>query len=144
MSHRNSMYSIRRRTKMSKTSCPWYRNLTVYSVMQLKLKHVLTLFLSFCRPNALNIINAGFFVKTALLKGSYSYGNVDWDLLFWFFIYIAAIDFLLYVLYKYWRMGGLNCDEQCYCSCWSFLEERLCNAKISVSSCIERFGASMF
>ena len=33
LSHRNSVHSIRRGTKMSKTPGPWYINLTVYSVM---------------------------------------------------------------------------------------------------------------
>ena len=40
MSHRNSKHSVRRRTKILKTSNPWYRNVTVYSVMHLKLKHI--------------------------------------------------------------------------------------------------------
>ena len=63
---------------MSKTSCPLYRNLTVDSVMHLKLKHVLTAFLSFCRLNAIQMHKCKF----SLSKGSYSYVNVKLDPLF--------------------------------------------------------------
>ena len=53
--HRNSVHSVRRGTKMSKMSCPWYRNLIVYSAMHLKLKHTLTAFLSFYWLHAIQI-----------------------------------------------------------------------------------------
>ena len=83
MSHRNSLHAVRRVTKMSKTSSPWYRNLTVYSVMHFKLKHVLT---AFFYPSIdwmqYKCINVSFFVQNALLKGSYWYANVDLDPLF--------------------------------------------------------------
>ena len=94
MSHRNSVHSIRRGTKMSKTSCPWYRNLTLYSVMHLKLKHILTAFLSFYRLNAMQCkcININIFVQNALLKGSYSYANIDLDPLF---VWVNHISLLL-------------------------------------------------
>ena len=60
MSHRNSAHSVRRGEKMSKTSCPLYRILTVYSVMHLKLKHFLTAFLSFFRLNAIQMHKSKF------------------------------------------------------------------------------------
>ena len=82
MSHRNSIHSVRTGTKMSKTSSPWYRNLTVYSSMHFKMKHVLTTFLSFYRLNAIPMHKCKSFVQNALLKGSYSYTNVDLDPLF--------------------------------------------------------------
>ena len=91
MSHWNSVHSVRRGTKISKTLCPLYRNLTVYSVMYLKLKHVLTAFLSFCRLNAIQMLNVGFFVHNELLKGSYSYSYVDLDPLF---VSVNAISLL--------------------------------------------------
>ena len=69
MSHRNSGHSIRRGTKMSKTLCPWYRNLTVYSVMHLKLKHVLTAFLSFYRLNAIQMHKCKFLYPKCTFKG---------------------------------------------------------------------------
>ena len=81
MSHRNSVHSVRRGTKMSKTSCPWY-SLTVYSVMHLMLKHVLTAFYPSIDWMQYKCINLSFFVQNALLKGSYSYTNVDLDPLF--------------------------------------------------------------
>ena len=67
---------------MSKTSCPLYRNLTVYSVMHLKLKHVLTTFLSFCRLNAIQMHHCKYLCPKCTLKGRYSYTNVDLDSLF--------------------------------------------------------------
>ena len=82
MSHRKSVHTVRRRTKMSKTSCPLYRNLTVYFVMHLKLKYVLTAFLSFCRLNAIQMHKYKPLAQNALLKESYSYANVDLDPLF--------------------------------------------------------------
>ena len=82
MSHRNSVHSVRRGTKMSKTLCPLYRNLTAYSVMHLKLKHVFTAFLSFCRLNAIQLYKCEFLCPKCTLKGSYSYANVDLDTLF--------------------------------------------------------------
>ena len=63
ISHRNSEHSIRRGTKMSKTSSPWYRNLTVYSVMHLKLKQVLSAFLSIYRLNAIQMHKCKFSVR---------------------------------------------------------------------------------
>ena len=62
---------------MSKTSCPWYRNLIVYSVMHLKLKHVLSAFLSFYRLNAIQMHKCKFLCPKCISKGSYSYANVD-------------------------------------------------------------------
>ena len=69
MSHRNSVHSVRRGMKMSKTSSPWYRNLTVYSVMHLKLKHVLTAFLSFYRLNAIQMHKCKFLCPKCTFKG---------------------------------------------------------------------------
>ena len=69
MSDRNSVHSVRRGTKMSKTSCPWYRNLTVYSVMHLKFKHVLTAFLSFCRLNSIQMHKCKFLCPKCTFKG---------------------------------------------------------------------------
>ena len=69
MSHRNSVHSVRRGTKMSKTSCSWYRNLTVYSVMHLKLKHVLTAFSSFYRLNATQMHKNKFLCPKCTFKG---------------------------------------------------------------------------
>ena len=74
---------------MSKTSCPLYGNLTVYSVMHLKLKHVLTAFLSFGQLNAIQMHKCKFLYP--LLKGSYSYANVDVDPLF---VSVNAISLL--------------------------------------------------
>ena len=51
--------------------------------MHFKLKHVLTAFLSFYRLNAIQMHKCKFhFIQNALLKGSYSYENVDLDPLF--------------------------------------------------------------
>ena len=69
MSHRNSVHSVRRGLKMSKTSCPLYRNLTVYFVMHLKLKPVLTTFLSSCRLNAIQMHKCKFLCPKCTLKG---------------------------------------------------------------------------
>ena len=69
MSHRKSVHSVRRGTKMSKTSCPWYRNLTVYSAMHLKLKNILTTFLSFYRLNAIQMHNCKFLCPNCTFKG---------------------------------------------------------------------------
>ena len=47
-SHRNSVHSSRRGMKRSKTLLPWYRNLTMFSLMHVTVKHFLTaFFLSF-------------------------------------------------------------------------------------------------
>ena len=67
---------------MSKTSCLWYRNSTVYSVMHLNLKHALTAFYTSIDCMQYKCINVSFFVQNALLKGSYSYAYVDLDPLF--------------------------------------------------------------
>ena len=69
MSHRNSVHSVRRGTNMSKTSCTWYRNLTVYSAMHLKLKHVLTAFLSYYRLNAIQMHTCKFLCPKCTFKG---------------------------------------------------------------------------
>ena len=69
MTHRNSVHSIRRGMKMSKTSSPWYRNLTVFSVMHLKLKHVLTAFVSFCRLNAIQMHKCKFLCPKCTFNG---------------------------------------------------------------------------
>ena len=69
MSHRNSVHSIRMRNENFKTSCPWYRNLTVYSVMHLKMKHVLTASLSFYRLNAIQIHKCKFLCPKCPFKG---------------------------------------------------------------------------
>ena len=70
MSHRNSVHSLRKGTKMSKTSSPWYRKLTVYFViMHLKLKHVLKAFLSFYRLNAIQMHKCKFLCPKCTFKG---------------------------------------------------------------------------
>ena len=68
MSHRNSVHSVRRITKLSKMSCPLRRNLTVYSIMHLKLKHVLTTFLSFCQRNAIQMHKCKFVCPKCTFK----------------------------------------------------------------------------
>ena len=68
ISYRNSVHSVRRETKMSKTSCPWSRNLTVYSVRHLKLNHVLTAFLSY-RLNAIQMHKCKFLCPKCTFKG---------------------------------------------------------------------------
>ena len=68
MSNRNSVHSVRRGTKMSKTSCPWYRHLTVYSVMHLKLKHVFAAFLSYWL-NAIQMHKCKFLCPNCTFKG---------------------------------------------------------------------------
>ena len=47
--------------KMSKASLPWYRNLTVYSVMHLKLKHDLTAFFILLSTECSKYISVSFF-----------------------------------------------------------------------------------
>ena len=69
MSHRNSVHSVRRGTKISNTSCPWYRNLTVCSSMHLKVKNVLTAFLSFYQLNAIQMHNCKFLCPKSTFKG---------------------------------------------------------------------------
>ena len=66
MSHKTLVHSVR--MKMSKTSSPWYRNLIVYSVMHLKLKHVLTAFLSLYQLNAIQMHKCKFFCPKCAFK----------------------------------------------------------------------------
>ena len=67
---------------MSKTSCPWYRNFTVFSVMRLKLKHVLTTFLSLYRLNAIQMHKCKFLCPKCTFKGKLLKRNGDLDPLF--------------------------------------------------------------
>ena len=57
---------------MAKASLPWYRNLTVYYVMHLKLKqmHKCIFFFFF-------FFFFFYFVQNARLKGSYLCANID-------------------------------------------------------------------
>ena len=53
---------------------------------------VLTAFLSFYRLNAIQMHKCKFLCPNALLKGSYSYANVDLDPLF---VSVNAISYLI-------------------------------------------------
>ena len=69
MSHRNSVHPVRRGMKMSKSLCPLSRNLTVYFFMHLKLRHVLTAFLSFCLLNAMQMHKCKLLCQKCNFKG---------------------------------------------------------------------------